>query len=61
MCVYDRRDPSVSLESINFRQFVRTLARFKRAPRGNEHEMNTREKKIDCEQLIVLGCHVTIM
>ncbi len=44
-----RRDPSVSVESINFRQFVRTLARFKKAPKGNEHEMNTREKKIDCE------------
>ena len=44
-----RKDPSVSVESINFRQFVRTLARFKKAPRGNEHEMNTRDKKIECK------------
>ncbi len=41
----------MSLESINFRQFVRTLARFKKAPKGSEHEMNTRDMKIDCEPL----------
>ena len=44
-----RRDSSISVESINFRQFVRTLARFKRESKGHEHEMNTREKKLDCE------------
>ena len=44
-----RRDTSISVESINFRQFVRTLARFKRESKGHEHEMNTKEKKLDCE------------
>ena len=44
-----RRDSSISVESINFRQFVRTLARFKRESKGHEHEMNTKEKKLDCE------------
>ena len=39
----------MSVESINFRQFVRTLARFKKAVRGDEHEMNTRRKKIECK------------
>ncbi len=39
---------------MNFRQFVRTLARFKRAEQGHEHEMNTREKKIDCKYFAVL-------
>ena len=49
-CIYSyRRDSSISVESINFRQFVRTLARFKRESKGHEHEMNTREKKLDCE------------
>ena len=44
-----RRDSSIAIESINFRQFVRTLARFKRESKGHEHEMNTMEKKLDCE------------
>lgn len=43
----DEKDTKVSVETINFRQFVRTLARFKKASKGNEHEMNTRDKKID--------------
>ena len=44
-----RKEPSETAETINFRQFVRVLAHFKRA-RGHEHEMNTKEKKIDCKQ-----------
>lgn len=51
---FNRRDPSISVESINFRQFVRTLARFKRESKGHEHEMNTREKKLDCELCLII-------
>ena len=49
MCDSCRKDPTESVETLNFRQFVRTLARFKRVPKGHEHEMNTPEKKMDCE------------
>ena len=44
-----RKDPRESVETINFRQFVRILARFKRTPKSQQHEMNTEEKKVDCE------------
>ena len=44
-----RRDLSISVEFTNFKQFVRMLARFKRESKGHEHEMNTKEKKLDCE------------
>lgn len=62
VCVCDqcRKDTIVSLETINFRQFVRTLARFKAASKGHEHEMNTRDKKIDC-RLCVCVCVVIVM
>ena len=47
-----RKDPRESVETINFRQFVRTLARFKRTPKTHRCEMNTQEKKIDCESYV---------
>lgn len=43
----DEKDPRESVETINFRQFVRILARFKRTPKSQQHEMNTEEKKVD--------------
>ena len=39
----------MSVEKVNFRQFVRTLARFRSSKKGHEHVMNSREKKIECE------------
>lgn len=47
MCVC-RKDSKVSVERVNFRQFVRTLARFRRSKKGHEHPMNSRDKKIEC-------------
>ena len=44
-----RKDSKVSVERVNFRQFVRTLARFRRSAKGHEHVMNSRDKKIECE------------
>lgn len=55
-----RKDPRLPLESINFRQFVRTLARFKKAPKGGEHEMNTRDKKIECEPMLANNNQLTV-
>ena len=52
MCVcVCRKDSKVSVERVNFRQFVRTLARFRRATKGHEHTMNSRDKKIECKTL----------
>lgn len=49
----DERNGKSSIETINFRQFVRTLARFKKTPRAHEGGLNTRERKLDCK------CHCT--
>ena len=47
VCVF-RKDSKVSVEKVNFRQFVRTLARFRSSKKGHEHTMNCRDKKIEC-------------
>ncbi|XP_064403797.1 calcineurin B homologous protein 1-like isoform X2 [Halichondria panicea] len=43
----DERNGKSSIETINFRQFVRTLARFKKSPRAQEGGLNTRDMKLD--------------
>ena len=51
-CTYnDRSDPSQSLGEVNFRQFVRTLARFRKNSSTHPHEMCTINKKIECKVL----------
>ncbi|XP_064403798.1 calcineurin B homologous protein 1-like isoform X3 [Halichondria panicea] len=44
---YLMRNGKSSIETINFRQFVRTLARFKKSPRAQEGGLNTRDMKLD--------------
>lgn len=43
----DEKDSTVSVEQVNFRQFVRTLSRFRCSEKGHEHVMNSKEKKIE--------------
>lgn len=44
-----RSDTNQIIEEVNFRQFVRTLARFRKISHSHEHETCTEDKKIECK------------
>ena len=56
LAFFRRKDPALIVETINFRQFVRVLARFKQARRGGEEQgLNTLEKKMECNACLCTG------